>query len=82
MTQVLSMTSSKKKFTTKFILLASLGPLIPLLIIAIAFFAVKSDAKNKAEYDRLRAEQAARIEAREKQEQLEQNASSVAEPLN
>lgn len=70
------MTNSKKKFTKKFILLASLGPLIPLLMIAIAFFAVKSDAKNKAEYDRIRAEQAARIEAKEKQKLIEQQSSS------
>lgn len=70
------MTNSKKKFTKKFILLASLGPLIPLLMIAVAFFAVKSDAKNKAEYDRIRAEQAARIEAKEKQKLIEQQSSS------
>jgi hypothetical protein len=70
------MTNSKKKFTKKFILLASLGPLIPLLMIAVAFFAVKSDAKNKAEYDRIRAEQAARIEAKEKQKLIEQQSST------
>lgn len=35
--------------------------MIPAIIIAIAFMAIQSDAKNKAEYDRLRAEQAQRI---------------------
>ena len=76
------MTAQKKKFTTKFILLASLGPLIPLLIIVIAFFAVKSDAKNKAEYDRIRSEQAARIAAKDQQKKLEQQDSSAAKAVN
>lgn len=64
------MSNPPKKITPKLILLICLGPLIPALIIAIAFFAIKSDAKNQAEYDRIRAEQALRIQAREKAEKL------------
>lgn len=57
-----------------------MGPLIPVLIIAIAFFAVKSDAKNKAEYDRIRAEQAQRIEAKTQAEKLKQVESAEQTP--
>lgn len=64
------MSKPAKKLTPKFILLICLGPLIPALIIAIAFFAIKSDAKNQAEYDRLRAEQAMRIEAKAQADKL------------
>lgn len=73
------MSKVTKKLTPKFIFLICLGPLIPALIIAIAFFAIKSDAKNQAEYDRLRAEQAMRIEAKaqaEKQKQTEAHEAS------
>lgn len=66
------MSNPPKKFTPKFIFLICLGPLIPALIIAIAFFAVKSDAKNQAEYDRIRVEQAQRIEAKAQAEKLKQ----------
>ncbi|AMW80406.1 hypothetical protein AMD27_11225 [Acinetobacter sp. TGL-Y2] len=64
------MSKPAKKLTPKFILLICLGPLIPALIIAIAFFAIKSDAKNQAKYDRLRAEQAMRIEAKAQADKL------------
>ncbi len=64
------MSKPAKKLTPKFILLICLGPLIPALIIAIAFFAIKSDAKNQAEYDRLRTEQAMRIEAKAQADKL------------
>ena len=57
-----------------------MGPLIPVLIIVIAFFAVKSDAKNKAEYDRIRAEQAQRIEAKAQAEKLKQVESAEQTP--
>ncbi len=42
--------------------LASLGIVIPLLILGIAFLAVKSDAKNQAEYQRIKEEQQQRIQ--------------------
>ncbi len=72
------MSKPAKKFTPKLILLICLGPLIPALLIAIAFFAIQSDAKNQAEYDRLRAEQAMRIEeAKAKADKL-----NVTEPEN
>lgn len=76
------MSKPAKKFTPKLILLICLGPLIPALLIAIAFFAIKSDAKNQAEYDRLRAEQAIRIEAKsqaEKHKAAESENGSKAE---
>lgn len=74
------MSNLPKKLTPKLILLICLGPLIPVLIIAIAFFAVKSDAKNKAEYDRIRAEQAQRIEAKTQAEKLKQVESAEQTP--
>lgn len=75
------MSNPPKKITPKLILLICLGPLIPALIIAIAFFAIKSDAKNQAEYDRIRAEQALRIEAKAKAEKLERTESvAVSNP--
>lgn len=66
------MSNLSKKLTPKLILFICLGPLIPVLIIAIAFFAIKSDAKNKAEYDRIRAEQTQRIEAKAQADKLKQ----------
>ncbi|MBU3847013.1 MAG: hypothetical protein H9855_08570 [Candidatus Acinetobacter avistercoris] len=74
------MSNLPKKLTPKLILLICLGPLIPVLIIVIAFFAVKSDAKNKAEYDRIRAEQAQRIEAKAQAEKLKQVESAEQTP--
>lgn len=72
---------SQTKKIPKGIILATIGMMIPAVILAIAFFALQSDAKNKAEYDRLRAEQAQRIAEREKAEQAQlqhqQHASAV-----
>ncbi|MNR84673.1 hypothetical protein D3C72_154810 [compost metagenome] len=51
------MTKSTQKLTPKVMFLASLGIVIPLLILGIAFLAVKSDAKNQAEYQRIKEEQ-------------------------
>lgn len=56
------MTQSAKKLTPKVILLASLGIVIPLLILTIAFFAVKSDAKRHAEYQRIKDAQQQHIQ--------------------
>lgn len=55
---------SQPKKIPKIMILATLGLMLPAVIIAIAFFAIQSDAKNRAEYDRQRAEQAMRIEAK------------------
>lgn len=65
---------SQSKKMPKGILFATLGLMLPAIIIAIAFFAAQSDAKNKAEYDRIRAEQAERIAEKAKADQnLQQN---------
>ncbi|MCG9513889.1 hypothetical protein MCL26_01960 [Acinetobacter pittii] len=46
-------------------LLMGLGLLIPFLIIGILFFAAKSDAKNKKQYEQQRLEIAKRIAEKE-----------------
>ncbi len=46
-------------------LLMGLGLLIPFLIIGILFFAAKSDAKNKKQYEQQRLEMAKRIAEKE-----------------
>ncbi len=47
------------------IILASLGLLIPIFLVSMAFLAVNSDAKNQEKYKQQQAEIIARIEARE-----------------
>ncbi|MFV5464451.1 hypothetical protein VXP97_10830, partial [Acinetobacter sp. 207] len=49
----------------KMIILASLGLLIPIFLVSMAFLAVNSDAKNQEKYKQQQAEIIARIEARE-----------------
>ena len=51
--------------TKKIILLASLGLLIPVFLVSMAFLAVNSDAKNQEKYKQQQADMIARIEARE-----------------
>lgn len=65
--------------TKKIILLASLGLLIPVFLVSMAFLAVNSDAKNQEKYKQQQAEMIARIEAREAAEKLkaEQDANST-----
>lgn len=46
-------------------LLMGLGLLIPFLIIGILFFAAKSDAKNKKQYEQQRLEMEKRIAEKE-----------------
>ena len=61
--------------------LASLGIVIPLLILGIAFLAVKSDAKNQEEYQRSKEEQQQRIQeklATEKQFTQQEASSAVS----
>ena len=77
----LAMTKSTKKLTPKVMFLASLGIVIPLLILGIAFLAVKSDAKNQAEYQRIKEEQQQRIQeklAAEKQFTQQEASSAVS----
>jgi uncharacterized membrane-anchored protein YhcB (DUF1043 family) len=59
----------------KIILLASLGLVIPIFIVFVAFLAVSNDAKNQQEYQRIHAENLARIEAKKRTD--EQAASEV-----
>ena len=51
------MVKSAKKLSPKVILVASLGIVIPLFILTMAYLAVKSDAKNQAEYQRIKEKQ-------------------------
>ena len=55
----------KKPSLKKMIILASLGLLIPIFLVSMAFLAVNSDAKNQEKYKQQQAEIIARIEARE-----------------
>ena len=50
----------KKKF--RIILFGSLGILIPLLLLAVLFFAAKQDAQKNREYDEIRKAQALKFE--------------------
>lgn len=63
MTQPVTTRSNKK-----ILVLASLGLAIPILIVFVAFLAVSSDAKNQQEYQRIHAENLARIEAKQRAE--------------
>ena len=69
--------SQPKKIPKAFIF-GTIGVMIPAIIIAIAFFAINSDAKNKAEYDRLRAEQAQRIADKAKADAALENQEAVS----
>ena len=69
--------SQPKKIPKAFIF-GTIGVMIPTIIIAIAFFAINSDAKNKAEYDRLRAEQAQRIADKAKADAALENQQAVS----
>jgi len=51
------MVKSANKLSPKVILVASLGIVIPLFILTMAYVAVKSDAKNQAEYQRIKEKQ-------------------------
>ena len=66
MTQAHTTVPKSKK---KLFMLQSLGLIIPLLLISIAFVAIKNDAENQKEYDRIRQEQADRIELKKQQQE-------------
>ena len=63
---------------SRIILFGTLAVMIPIMILAIVFFAAKNDAENKREYDRIRLEQAQRIAEREVQHSVESASSAVA----
>ena len=67
----------KKPSLKKMILLASLGLLIPIFLVSMAFLAVNSDAKNQEKYKQQQAEMIARIEARKAAEQHAKQASQL-----
>ena len=63
---------------SRIILFGTLAIMIPVVILAIVFFAAKNDAENKREYDQIRLEQAQRIAEREARESAERAASTIA----
>ena len=63
----MAQTDSKK--TVKFYLVASLGLLIPIFIIVMAFFAVRSDIETKKKYDQFRKQQEEKFELQKQQNQ-------------
>ncbi|WP_180169215.1 hypothetical protein [Acinetobacter sp. YH12021] len=65
MSQSKQQSPEKKPSLKKMIILASLGLLIPIFLVSMAFLAVNSDAKNQEKYKQQQAEIIARIEARE-----------------
>lgn len=60
------MSGKNSKPGPKVFVLAGLGLLIPVLLVAIAFLAIRSDAKNQKMYEQQRAEMDARIAERER----------------
>ena len=77
MSQSEQQSPEKKPSLKKMILLASLGLLIPIFLVSMAFLAVNSDAKNQEKYKQQQAEMIARIEAREAAEKQAQQASQT-----
>ena len=68
---------AKKPSLKKMIFLASLGLLIPIFLVSMAFLAVNSDAKNQEKYKQQQAEIIERIEAREAAEQQAKQVSQI-----
>lgn len=75
------MVKSANKLSPKVILVASLGIVIPLFILTMAYLAVKSDAKNQAEYQRIKDKQQQLIQEKMVAEKrlAEQKASGAVE---
>ena len=61
-----------KKMSKKVILIASLGIIIPVFIVSMAFVAVRSDAENQAKYRQQQKEMMEKI----KQKQIVENVNS------
>ncbi|WP_179996151.1 hypothetical protein [Acinetobacter sp. YH16051] len=77
MSQSEQQSPEKKPSLKKMIILASLGLLIPIFLVSMAFLAVNSDAKNQEKYKQQQAEIIARIEAREAAAQQAKQASQI-----
>ena len=63
------MANTDVKQNRKFFILATLGLLIPVFILTMAFFAAKSDAETKKKYDKIRLDFEVKMEAKKQQEQ-------------
>lgn len=61
--------STKKSLSKKTIFLASLGLIIPVFLVSMAFLAVNSDAKNQEKYKQQREEIMKKVKEREAREQ-------------
>ena len=61
--------STKKPLSKKTIFLASLGLIIPVFLVSMAFLAVNSDAKNQEKYQQQREEIMKKVKEREAREQ-------------
>ena len=60
--------STKKPLSKKTIFLASLGLIIPLFLVGMAFLAVNGDAKNQEKYKQQREEIMQKVKEREARE--------------
>ena len=76
------MTQVEAKKKRKLFILATLGLLIPIFILSMAFFAAKSDAETKRQYDQIRQEHAEKIELQKQQQKLGQQNLSQPETKN
>lgn len=71
------MSSSAPK-TGKMILLASLGLLIPIFLVGMAYLAVKSDEVNQQEYEQIKLRNLERIQQRDAEAAKQQAMLEVA----
>ena len=71
------MSSSAPK-TGKMILLASLGLLIPIFLVGMAYLAVKSDEANQQEYEQIKLRNLERIQQRDAEAAKQQAMLEVA----
>ena len=69
------MSASGKRLTPKVMLLASLGLMIPVFLVAVAFLAIQSDAKNQQAFQKQQQEILDRIAAREAAEKAASEAA-------
>ena len=76
------MTQVEAKKKRKLFILATLGLLIPIFILSMAFFAAKSDAETKKEYDKLRLEQEAKVELRKQEQRKNEQAKLLEDTQN
>lgn len=72
------MQSTKKTISKKTIFLASLGLIIPLFLVGMAFLAVNGDANNQEKYKKQREEIMEKVKAREARERAASEATASA----